>query len=163
MSEKSAARANEDEVAQEPIAETTGEPLDSSSDETQKGQEIGSSASDADAGQVSVSQKEGSVKNARFAPLAQAAVSGGQGSMDLLLDVSLDLSVELGSASIPVREILQLGPGSIIELDKLAGDAVDIMVNGKLIAKGEVVVVDESFGVRVSEIASATERLTRLA
>jgi len=105
----------------------------------------------------------GSIKRASFAPLQPSPVSGEQGSMDLIMDISLDLSVELGHTSIPVRDVLQLGPGSILELDKLAGEAVDILVNGKLIAKGEVVVVDENFGIRVIEIASRTERLTGLA
>jgi flagellar motor switch protein FliN/FliY len=84
-----------------------------------------------------------------------------QGSMDLLFDVQLNLSVELGRTSIPVRDVLQLGPGSIVELDKLAGEPVDILVNGKLIARGEVVVVDENFGVRVTEIASQCEKLSQ--
>lgn len=83
--------------------------------------------------------------------------------MDLLFDVQLQLSVELGRTSIPVKEILQLGPGSIVELDKLAGEPVDILVNGKLIARGEVVVVDENFGVRVTEVASQAERLSQAA
>jgi flagellar motor switch protein FliN/FliY len=105
----------------------------------------------------------GSIKQARFAPLTAAQAKHDQNSMDLLMDVSLDLSVELGRTSIPVRDVLQLGPGSILELDKLAGEPVDIMVNGKLIARGEVVVVDENFGIRVTEIANRNERLTGLA
>lgn len=104
-----------------------------------------------------------SVKSARFAPLAQPVAAAEGSSMDLLMDVDLDLSVELGRASIPVRDVLQLGPGSIVELEKLAGEPVDIMINGKLIARGEVVVVDENFGVRITEIASQTERWNRLA
>jgi len=108
-------------------------------------------------------QSAGSVQSARFAQLTESAVTPDMGSMDLLMDVDLDLSVELGRASVPVREILQLGSGSIIELNKLAGDAVDVLVNGRLIARGEVVVVDENFGVRITEIVSPNERLTRLA
>ena len=95
---------------------------------------------------------EASVKRARFAPLQQRAVTAEQGTMDLLLDVRLDLRVELGRASLPVRQALQMGPGSVVTLDKLSGEAVDVLINGKLIAKGEVVVVDENFGVRVTEI-----------
>lgn len=94
------------------------------------------------------------VQRARFAPLQQAPATAEQGSMDLLLDVRLDLSVELGRTSIPVRDVLQLGPGSIVPLEKLSGEPVDIMINDKLIARGEVVVVDESFGVRVTEMVS---------
>ena len=103
------------------------------------------------------------MQTARFAPVPNLQSSQEQGSIDLLFDVQLHLSVELGRTSIPVREILQLGPGSIVELDKLAGEPVDILVNGKLIARGEVVVVDENFGVRVTEIASQTEALSQAA
>lgn len=104
----------------------------------------------------------GSVMSARFASLAEPAAPQSQGSMDMLLDVNLHLSVELGRTSMPVREVLHLGPGSIVELDKLAGEPVDIMVNGKLVARGEVVVIDENFGVRVTEIASPSERLSKV-
>ena len=101
------------------------------------------------------------MQTARFAPLPNMPSITEQGSMDLLFDVQLNLSVELGRTSIPVREVLQLGPGSIVELDKLAGEPVDILVNGKLIARGEVVVVDENFGVRVTEIASQCDKLSQ--
>ena len=103
----------------------------------------------------------GQVKEARFSSLQNTPVGSEQGSIDLLADVELSLTVELGRTSIPVREVLQLGPGSIVELHKLAGEAVDVLVNGKLIARGEVVVVDESFGIRLTEIASQSERLGR--
>lgn len=96
--------------------------------------------------------KTASVKAARFAPLEPAVAGGTSNTMDLLLDVQLELSVELGRANMPVREVLQLGPGTVVELDKLGGEPVDILVNGRPIARGEVVVVDESFGVRVTEI-----------
>jgi len=92
------------------------------------------------------------VETAKFAPLPQAAAHAETGSMDLLLDVQLEMTAELGRASIPIRDVLQLGPGSIVELDKLAGEPVDVLANGKLIARGEVVVVDESFGVRILEL-----------
>jgi flagellar motor switch protein FliN/FliY len=105
----------------------------------------------------------GSVKRAQFAPLNPGIVSGGQGSMDMLLDVQLDLAVELGRTCVPVKDVLQFGPGSIVCLDKMAGEPVDVTVNGKLLARGEVVVVDESFGVRITEIVSQSERLSRIA
>ncbi len=104
-----------------------------------------------------------SVQSVRFGQISPTAVTGEQSSIDLILDVSLDLSVELGRTNIPVRDVLQLGPGSVIELDKLAGEPVDIMINGKLIARGEVVVIDENFGVRITEIASRSERLLKAA
>jgi len=93
-----------------------------------------------------------SVKTARFAALGDEPTSGEQSPMDLLLDVQLDLSVELGRTKVPVRDILHLGSGSIIELDAMCGEPVDVLANGKLIAKGEVVVVDDNFGVRITEI-----------
>ncbi|WP_295156157.1 flagellar motor switch protein FliN [uncultured Brachyspira sp.] len=73
-------------------------------------------------------------------------------NIDLLMDVSINVIVELGRAKLSVREILSLGEGSIIELQKLSGEPIDLLVNGKLIAKGEVVVIDESFGVRITDI-----------
>ena len=80
-------------------------------------------------------------------------------SLELLMDVDMQLTVELGQTRRQVREILQLGEGSIIELDKLAGEPVDVKVNQRLIAKGEVVVIDENFGVRITEIISPADRI----
>ena len=102
-----------------------------------------------------------SVRAARFAPLSQEPAIMEQNSLDLLLDVELELSVELGRTAISVREVLQLGPGAIVELEKLAGEPVDILVNGRRIAKGEVVVVDENFGVRITKIDSREEGLAQ--
>ncbi|MFD2208836.1 flagellar motor switch phosphatase FliY [Virgibacillus halophilus] len=83
-------------------------------------------------------------------------------NLDMLLDIPLKVTVELGRTSRTIKEILELSAGSIVELDKLAGEPVDILVNAKLIAKGEVVVIDENFGVRITEIASQTDRLLKL-
>lgn len=85
-----------------------------------------------------------------------------QTNLDLLMDIGLQLSVELGRTNKKIREILELNKGSIIELDKLAGEPVDILINGKLLAQGEVVVIDENFGVRVTGIISPTERVQNL-
>ncbi|HJH55460.1 flagellar motor switch protein FliN [Brachyspira hyodysenteriae] len=76
-------------------------------------------------------------------------------NIGLLMDVTINVTVELGRARLSIREILGLGEGSIIELQKLAGEPVDLLVNGKLIAKGEVVVIDECFGVRVTDIVDS--------
>jgi flagellar motor switch protein FliN/FliY len=84
-------------------------------------------------------------------------------NLELLLDVQMALTVELGRTRKYVKEILSLGEGSIIELDKLAGEPVDLLVNGKLIARGEVVVIDENFGVRVTDIVGPAERMARMA
>ena len=152
----SAKEATQAEEIEQPVAETV-------TSETGKVKlEIVDSDSQ-DGEQAQPPQADGTVRSARFAPLADSPITADQGSMDLLLDVDLDLSVELGRASMPVREILQLGSGSIVELNKLAGDAVDVLVNGRLIARGEVVVVDENFGVRITEVVSPNERLGRLA
>jgi flagellar motor switch protein FliN/FliY len=97
------------------------------------------------------------VRTVKFGQLSSESVAGDQAPIDLLMDVALDLSVELGRTSIPVRDVLKIAQGSIIELDKLAGEPVDVLVNGKLIARGEVVVVDDNFGVRITEIISRSE------
>lgn len=83
-------------------------------------------------------------------------------SIDLIMDVPLEITVELGRTKKLIKDILEFGPGTILELDKLAGEPVDILVNGKYIAKGEVVVIDESFGVRITDIISSTKRLNKL-
>ena len=101
-----------------------------------------------------------SVKSARFAPLAQGGGAVAQNTIDLLFDVQLELSVELGRASMPIRDVLQLGPGSVVELNKLGGEPVDILINGRPIARGEVVVVDENFGVRIIELLSRSHGST---
>ncbi len=99
-----------------------------------------------------------SVQPVQFATLQQQAVPSEQGNIGLLMDVYMEMTVELGRTKKLIKEILGMGEGTIIELDKLAGEPVDILVNHKLIAKGEVVVIDENFGVRVTEIVSPMER-----
>ncbi len=80
-------------------------------------------------------------------------------NMDLLMDVSLEVSVELGRTSRKIKEILEFGPGSIIELNRLVGEPVDVLVNGKFVATGEVVVIDENFGIRITDIINPEERI----
>ena len=75
-----------------------------------------------------------------------------QENIDLIMDVPLEVTVELGRTNKSIKEILEFSPGTIIELDKIAGEPIDILVNGKFVAKGEVVVIEESFGVRIMEI-----------
>ncbi|CVM88191.1 MULTISPECIES: flagellar motor switch phosphatase FliY [Bacillus] len=84
------------------------------------------------------------------------------GNLDMLMDIPLSITVELGRTQRSVKEVLELSAGSIIELDKLAGEPVDILVNKRIVAKGEVVVIDENFGVRVTDILSQSERLSNL-
>ncbi len=87
---------------------------------------------------------------------------GERESIDLIMDVPLEITVELGRTKKLIKDILEFGPGTILELDKLAGEPVDILVNGKFIAKGEVVVIDESFGVRITDIVNASKRLSKI-
>jgi flagellar motor switch protein FliN/FliY len=82
--------------------------------------------------------------------------------LDMLLDVPLEVNVELGRTRMTIQDLLQLGPGSVIELDKVAGEALDILVNGRLVARGEAVVVNDKFGVRITDIVSPQERIQRL-
>src|SRR5690606_658728 len=103
------------------------------------------------------------VQQASFAELDPVDISAkGQQNLNLLLDIPLQITVELGRTKQKLEEILELTPGSIIELDKLAGEPVDVFVNSKLIAKGEVVVIDENFGVRITDIVSQKDRLLNL-
>jgi len=85
-----------------------------------------------------------------------------QKNLDLLLDVNLPISIELGRTTMRIKDILNLGPGSVVELKKLAGEPVDLLVNNKIVAKGEVVVVDENFGLRITSLLSPEERLRSL-
>lgn len=86
----------------------------------------------------------------------------GLGALDMVLDVPVTLSMEVGRTRMPIRDLLQLGQGSVIELDRLAGAPMDVLVNGTLIAHGEVVVVNEKFGIRLTDIVSARERVRSL-
>jgi len=83
-------------------------------------------------------------------------------SLDLIMDVEVPISVELGRTEMPIGQILELGPGSILELDKMASDPVDLLVNNKLIARGEVVVVDENFGIRITAVVDPKQRVKNL-
>ena len=102
------------------------------------------------------------VQSAQFTPLSSVPVQVNDANIGLILDVPLQVNVELGRTKKSIKDILDLTKGSIVELDKLAGEPVDIMVNGKYLAKGEVVVIDENFGVRITEIVSPLERAARL-
>ena len=99
------------------------------------------------------------VQSVQFPNLMQHTSPQEAGNISLIMDVFMEMTVELGRTKKLIKEILSMGEGTIIELDKLAGEPVDILVNHKLIAKGEVVVIDENFGVRVTEIVSPLERM----
>ncbi len=80
----------------------------------------------------------------------------------MILDIPVSISMEVGSTSISIRNLLQLNQGSVIELDRMAGEPLDVLVNGTLIAHGEVVVVNEKFGIRMTDVISPSERIKRL-
>lgn len=95
---------------------------------------------------------------------AEARAPGGSSMQDIqmVLDIPIQLSVELGRTKVPIKHILQLAQGSIVELDALAGEPMDVLVNGYLIAQGEVVVVNEKFGIRLTDIVTPSERRRRV-
>lgn len=102
------------------------------------------------------------VRPAEFVPLTQKSISGFGSKIDLVADIPVRVTVELGRTRKNIGDILNMTPGSVIELDKMAGEPVDVLVNSKLIAKGEVVVIDENFGVRITEIVSSAGRVHSL-
>ncbi|MEY3475479.1 MAG: flagellar motor switch protein FliN [Pseudomonadota bacterium] len=104
------------------------------------------------------------VTPATFANLAQAAATttGAGNDLNMILDIPVQLTVELGRTRIPIKHILQLAQGSVVELEALAGEPMDVLVNGYLIAQGEVVVVNDKFGIRLTDIVTPSERMRRL-
>ena len=111
-------------------------------------------------GQSMMGQAPSNVQSIQFPNLIPQNAQTEHGNIGLIMDVYMEMTVELGRTKKLIKEILGMGEGTIIELDKLAGEPVDILVNHKLIAKGEVVVIDENFGVRVTEIVSPMERMS---
>ncbi len=113
-----------------------------------------------------VTDKEETIKSVKFSPLEPVKTSAGDGkvdNMEMLMDVSIPVLVELGKTEMVMRDVLALTPGAIIELDSLAGEPVKITVRGKIIAYGEVVVVDENFGVKITKIPNPQDRIKNMA
>ncbi|MBS8242138.1 flagellar motor switch protein FliN [Marinobacter lipolyticus] len=114
-------------------------------------------------------EDESAADNVRTAPMEEfeevAQASQGTGpapDLDVILDIPVTISMEVGNTQIPIRNLLQLNQGSVIELDRLAGEPLDVLVNGTLIAHGEVVMVNEKFGIRLTDVISPGERIKRL-
>jgi len=107
---------------------------------------------------------EAAAQPANIFPRLQPGAPLGDGAqdLDLILDIPVALTVELGRTRIPIKHILQLAQGSVIELEALAGEPMDVLVNGCLIAQGEVVVVNEKFGIRLTDIVTPSERMRRV-
>lgn len=108
-----------------------------------------------------ISVKEATFRELEAAPPVRHAEQS-TAPIELLLDIPLQFTVELGRARRMIKDVLALGPGSVVELDRLAGEPVDVLVNGKLLGKGEVVVINENFGVRITDILSPAERIEQL-
>ncbi len=102
-------------------------------------------------------------ESAQFQELREeASAESGDVNLDAILDVPVTISMEIGRTRISIRNLLQLNQGSVVELDRLAGEPMDVLVNGTLIAKGEVVVVNEKFGIRLTDVISPADRVKRL-
>jgi flagellar motor switch protein FliN/FliY len=102
------------------------------------------------------------VSTPSFANFTPTTGVGPAGDINMILDIPVQLTVELGRTRIPIKNILQLAQGSVVELDALAGEPMDVLVNGYLIAQGEVVVVNDKFGIRLTDIVTPSERMRRL-
>lgn len=120
---------------------------------------------DTDANQAAQSTAQESVTAApaSFPPVTNTSVAEQPKNIDFILDIPMKVSIYVGSTKMAIRDLLQLTQGSVIELDKLAGEPMEVMVNNKLVAKGEVVVVNEKFGIRLTDVVSAAERVKQLA
>jgi flagellar motor switch protein FliN/FliY len=97
-----------------------------------------------------------------FQPLSKVSATTTHNDIDMILDIPVQMTVELGRTKIAIRNLLQLAQGSVVELDGLAGEPMDVLVNGCLIAQGEVVVVNDKFGIRLTDIITPSERIRKL-
>jgi len=109
-----------------------------------------------------VAEPAHSVQPASFTSFAPGTVVAPGNDINMILDIPVQLTVELGRTRIPIKHILQLAQGSVVELDAMAGEPMDVLVNGFLIAQGEVVVVNDKFGIRLTDIVTPSERMRRL-
>lgn len=99
---------------------------------------------------------------ASFPPVDNGGAVPAQKNLDFILDIPMQVTVQVGSTKMAIRELLQLGQGSVVELEKLAGEAMEVLVNNKLVARGEVVVVNEKYGIRLTDVISTVERVQQL-
>jgi flagellar motor switch protein FliN/FliY len=114
-------------------------------------------------GAAIASEPVSDVAKVRFDDLRDdAATSGGEVNLDVILDVPVTLAMEVGRSRISIRNLMQLNQGSVVELDRGAGDPLDVFVNGTLVAHGEVVVVNDKFGIRLTDVISPAERVRKL-
>jgi len=153
---------------QDPVTEASTVEASASLQDTQAdGLQASASANDraaatAQAVEVAAPPAPPSNPAAHLFPALDAQAPGAAADIDMVMDIPVQLSVELGRTRLTIKNILQLGQGSVVELDGMAGEPMDICVNGYLIAQGEVVVVDEKYGIRVTDIVTPADRLHRL-
>ncbi|MEB0041438.1 MULTISPECIES: flagellar motor switch protein FliN [unclassified Pseudomonas] len=154
MADEKEITSAEDQALADEWAAALGESGDASQDDID-------SLLAADAGNASASNR---MPMEEFGSVAKnnAAVSLDGPNLDVILDIPVSISMEVGSTDINIRNLLQLNQGSVIELDRLAGEPLDVLVNGTLIAHGEVVVVNEKFGIRLTDVISPSERIKKL-
>ncbi|MCK8823540.1 flagellar motor switch phosphatase FliY [Fuchsiella alkaliacetigena] len=157
QSQEAAPQQQQQQVAAQQTQQQPQQPVQGPAAQQPGQQSIAASKS----GAVS-SQGDVEVQSVQFSELGAGGQAEIPSNIALIQDVPLEVTVRLGKTKMLIKEVLELGNGSVIELDKLAGESVDLLVNGKLIAKGEVVVIDENFGFRVTDIVSPQERLNSL-
>jgi flagellar motor switch protein FliN/FliY len=102
------------------------------------------------------------IERAAFPNLQPGGAGGAEANLDTVLDIPVTISMEIGRTRISIRNLLQLNQGSVVELERLAGEPLDVLVNGTLIAHGEVVVVNDKYGIRLTDVVSAAERVKKL-
>ncbi|ADL13136.1 flagellar motor switch phosphatase FliY [Acetohalobium arabaticum] len=159
--ETAADNISQNEPATKSKAEAEQQPQQQTAQQQPQQQQAAQQLANSKSGAVS-REESVDVQSVEFSQLGEGQTEQGQSKIDLIKDVPLEVTVRLGKTKMLIKDILELGNGSVIELDKLAGESVDLLVNGKLIAKGEVVVIDENFGFRVTDIVSPMERITNL-
>jgi len=131
-------------------------------DQNQAPPSDGQAASQGGAQAAKTSQEASAVQFSEFSKDGKKAVSSVSKDLDLILDIPVMISLEVGRTSISIKDLLQLNQGSVVELNRYAGEPLDVLVNGTLIAHAEVVVVNEKFGIRLTDVVSATERLENI-
>jgi flagellar motor switch protein FliN len=142
-------------------------PKEMAMQQTEQQTEIENEAAAADDWAAAMAEQGAATANAPAVPhvfesLPRGASREGGADLDMIMDIPVNLCVELGRTKLPIKDLLQLAQGSVVELDGLAGEPMDVLVNGCLIAQGEVVVVNDRFGIRVTDIVTPSERVRRL-
>lgn len=113
-------------------------------------------------GETAANAKPDAVEQIAVTPISPSSEKGGDVKIDVILDIPVTISMEIGRTQLSIRNLLQLNQGSVVELDRFAGEPMDVLVNGTLVAHGEVVVVNEKFGIRLTDVISPADRIKNL-